>query len=71
MTDKAETLHSKLLHFCRASSGGVMVYCGIMANSTDSSAITQNGASCTNASSVMSVGGASGSCINPPPQTTN
>ena len=54
-------------------SGGAQVNmdCGIMANSTDSSAITQNGASCINASSVMSAGGASGSCINPAPQTTN
>ncbi len=45
--------------------------CGIMANSSSASAITQNGASCINAASVASVGGASGGCINPPPVTTN
>ena len=45
--------------------------CGIMANSSSASAITQSGASCINAASVASVGGASGGCINPPPVTTN
>jgi hypothetical protein len=42
-----------------------------MANSSSPSAITQNGASCINAASVASVGGASGGCINPQPVTTN
>ena len=49
----------------------VVMDCGIMANSSDPSAITQNGASCIAATSVASVGGASGTCINPPPQITN
>jgi len=45
--------------------------CGIMANSNDPSAITQNGSSCINAASVAAVGGASGGCINPTPVSTN
>lgn len=45
--------------------------CGIIANSTSPDAITQNGASCINAAAIMSVGGASGSCINPTPTITN
>jgi hypothetical protein len=49
----------------------VNMNCGIMANSSSPSAITQNGASCINAASVASVGGASGGCINPPPVTTS
>jgi hypothetical protein len=49
----------------------VNMNCGIMANSSSPSAITQNGASCINAASVASVGGASGGCINPQPVTTN
>jgi len=53
--------------------GGAQVNmdCGIMANSSDPSAITQNGSSCVHATSVMSVGGASGGCIHPTPETTN
>jgi len=54
-----------------SGSAQVNMDCGIMANSSDPSAITQNGASCINAASVASVGGASGSCISPPPVTTN
>ena len=49
----------------------VNMNCGIMANSNSPNAIQQNGASCINAASVLSVGGASGGCINPPPETTN
>lgn len=54
-------------------SGGAQVNmdCGILANSSSPSAITQNGASCINAASVTSVGGASGDCIYPDPQTTS
>lgn len=53
--------------------GGAQVNmdCGIMANSSSPSAITQNGASCVNATSITSVGGASGGCIYPDPETTD
>lgn len=54
-----------------SGSAQVNMDCGIMANSSDPSAITQNGSSCINATSVMSVGGASGGCINPTPETTS
>lgn len=49
----------------------VSMDCGLMAMSSDPAAITQNGASCITATSVASLGGASGSCITPTPQTTN
>lgn len=54
-----------------SGSAQVNMDCGILANSIDPSAITQNGASCINATSVVSVGGASGGCINPTPETAN
>jgi len=49
----------------------VTMDCGLLAMSSDPAAITQNGASCITATAVASLGGASGGCISPTPQTTN
>lgn len=52
------------------SGGGTASYdCGIMANSSDPSAITQTGGGCVTATNVRVVGGYSGSCIQPTPLT--
>lgn len=47
----------------------VILDCGIFANSTNSIAIDQNGASCINASSIRVVGGYAGTCLTPEPVT--
>jgi Flp pilus assembly protein TadG len=43
--------------------------CGVLANSTDASALTQNGNSCLNATQVKVAGNSSGACISPQPIT--
>ncbi|MFQ6017098.1 MAG: pilus assembly protein TadG-related protein [Kiloniellaceae bacterium] len=50
-------------------SGGAQVNlgCGVLSNSNDPNGLTQSGSSCLNATRVLVVGGASGSCINPGP----
>ena len=43
--------------------------CGVLVNSADPSALTQNGSSCLNAAQVKVAGNYSGSCISPQPVT--
>jgi len=51
--------------------GGAQVSlgCGVLVNSNDPSAISQGGSSCLNTTEIKVVGGSSGSCLNPPPDT--
>jgi len=47
----------------------VSLGCGVLVNSDDPYAISQGGSSCLNSTEVKVVGGSSGSCINPAPDT--
>jgi len=47
----------------------VSLGCGVLVNSNDPAAISQGGSSCLTASEIKVVGGGSGSCLNPPPDT--
>jgi Flp pilus assembly protein TadG len=51
--------------------GGAQVSlgCGVLVNSNDPAAISQGGSSCLNTTEIKVVGGSSGSCLNPPPDT--